>query len=258
MLFTDPRLIESAMAFNPDWSIDPMIPTTLTDNDGQHTDFLTNFEMPDWDQFNFESLAPSKREDGHPFLLFSPLQSPAHFHSTPLSPLGIPGSSPTPSIRFSPTPDPSSAGPSSGPPTTPPPPPTPPALNQIVHFDLCPYTRHGQICKYVSWASSPNKQIKRHMKAEHFPDTSLGYNCPNPKCTRGNYRFLRRDTYIQHRRACDLAQAPGYILLPNIVSGSDAEVNRWMKARCKQRREIIKKMREGTPWSIDLLEPVSL
>jgi len=95
------------------------------------------------------------------------------------------------------------------------------------------------------------------VKADHFPDTSLGYECPNPKCTYKNYRFLRKDACDEHRKGCNLVQVPGYAPLPNIVSGNDAEVDRWMRVRCKQRREIIKKLRNGTPWSTDLLEPVS-
>ena len=31
-----------------------------------------------------------------------------------------------------------------------------------------------------------------------------------------------------------------------------------MKVRCKQKRAIIKKLKDGTPWSIDLLGPVSV
>ena len=96
------------------------------------------------------------------------------------------------------------------------------------------------------------------MKVVHFPDTSLGYECPNPECTHKNYLFLRKDACNEHRRRCDLVQALGYVPLPNIVSGSDAEVDRWMKARRRQKKEIIKKLGNGTPWSEDLLQPVSI
>jgi hypothetical protein len=95
------------------------------------------------------------------------------------------------------------------------------------------------------------------MKAVHFPDASLGYECPNPDCTHKKHRFLRKDACNEHRRGCNPLQAPGYVPLPNIESGSDAEVNRWMKARKKQKMEIIRKLRNGTPWSEDLLQPVS-
>jgi len=93
---------------------------------------------------------------------------------------------------------------------------------------------------------------------EHFPDTSLGYECPNPECTYRDYRFLRKDACDEHRKACNLLQGPGYVPTPSIVSGSDAEADRWMRARLRQRRIIINKLRNGTPWSEDLLEPVEL
>ena len=96
------------------------------------------------------------------------------------------------------------------------------------------------------------------MKAVHFPDMSLGYKCPNSECTHENYRFLRKDACNEHRKRCNLVQAPGYVTLPNIISGSDAEVDRWMRARKKQKMEIIKKLRSGTLWSKDLLQPVSI
>ena len=63
---------------------------------------------------------------------------------------------------------------------------------------------------------------------------------------------------MEHRKGCDLVQVSGYVPLPNIISGSDAEVNQWMRARRKQKMEIIKKLRNGTPWSKDLLQPVSI
>ena len=74
------------------------------------------------------------------------------------------------------------------------------------------------------------------MKAEHFPETSLEYECPNSKCASQGYRFLRKDAYNAHRKACNPVQASGYVLLSTIFSGSDAEVDRWMKARQKQKR----------------------
>ena len=95
------------------------------------------------------------------------------------------------------------------------------------------------------------------MKAEHFPDTSLGYECPNPECTSRGSRFLRKDLFDRHRRACNLLQASGYISLPGIVTGSDTEVNRWMKARLRQKNAIIIRLKNGTPWSEGMLEPVS-
>jgi hypothetical protein len=96
------------------------------------------------------------------------------------------------------------------------------------------------------------------MKTVHFPDTSLGYECPNPECKSREVRFLRKDAYVEHRRSCDSEQALGYVPLPHILNGSDGEVDRWMKARCRQRREIVKKLMVGTPWSTDLLEPVNI
>lgn len=96
------------------------------------------------------------------------------------------------------------------------------------------------------------------MKLVHFRDTSLGYNCPNLKCQYENFRFLRKDAYVEHRKLCNLEQGLGYVPLPHISSGSDKEVDRWMRARCKQKREIIKKLMDGTPWCTDLLEPVNI
>lgn len=96
------------------------------------------------------------------------------------------------------------------------------------------------------------------MKAEHFPDTSLGYECPNTGCKYKGFRFLRKDACVEHRRSCDLEQEPDYVPLPHVVSGDDAEVDSWMRARCKQKRVIVKMLRDGTPWSIDLLEPVTI
>ena len=233
----------------------------------QLADSLFDFEVPDWDQFNFESLVPYTVDYGHTLAPFPPLQPPTDFYSLLLSPPGSsePSTTATPSP---PTPDLPLAGSSSTqPPITTqltPSPPTPPAPawqptpQQILNFDFCPFTRYGRVCGHVSWARSANKQIKRHVKAEHFPDTSLGYECPNPECIYRNYRFLRKDACNEHRKMCDLLQAPGYVLLPNVASGSDAEVDRWMKARRKQRRSIITKLRNGTPWSEDLLEPVCL
>lgn len=46
--------------------------------------------------------------------------------------------------------------------------------------------------------------------------------------------------------------------MASIVVGSDVEVDRWMRARLRQRKAIVTKLRNGTPWSKDLLEPVSL
>lgn len=244
----------------------------------QLIDFPFGSGVPDWDQLDLGSLAPYATEGGHAPSLFSPLQSPADFYSLLLSPLGISEPSSTPSIPSPSTPSPyipspltpnlSLAGSSSAQPPvaakpTPPAPPTPLALawqptpKEVTQFDFCPYTEYGQVCGYVSWARSANKQIKRHVKAEHFPDTSLGYECTNPKCTNKNYRFLRKDACNEHRRGCNLVQAPGYVPLPNIVSGNDVEVDRLMKARHKQRRKIVKNLRSGTPWSADLLEPTS-
>jgi hypothetical protein len=96
------------------------------------------------------------------------------------------------------------------------------------------------------------------MKADHFPQTSLGYECPNPECGYRDYRFLRKDACNEHRKGCDPLQVPGYIPLPNIISGDDAEVDHWMRARRRQKRSIITKLRGGIPWSAELLEPVYL
>lgn len=234
----------------------------------QYANFLLESGLPDWDRFNFEPLAPCAAEGGHTLSQFSLLEPPAEFYSSLLSLPSISEPSSTPTLSSSSTPNFSRArSPSIQLPVDTqwtPSPPTPPTQDQepeprkIEQFDFCPWTRHGQICGYVTWARSANKQIKRHIKADHFPDTSLGYECPNPWCTHENYRFLRKDACNEHRRGCNLVQAPGYVPLPNIVSGSDTEVDRWMRARRKQKMEIIKKLRSGTPWNEDLLQPVSI
>ena len=96
------------------------------------------------------------------------------------------------------------------------------------------------------------------MKLVHFCDTSLGYNCPNLKCQYKIFCFLRKDAYAEHRRLCNLEQGLGYAPLPHILSGSDKEVDWWMRVRCGQKKEIIKKLMGGTPWCTDLLEPVNI
>ena len=234
----------------------------------QSVHFPFNFGVSDWDRFSFEPLAPYTAEDGYTPSRSSPLQPTTDFYSLLLSPQGISEPSSTPTLPSSSTPNSPLTRPSFvQPPAVTQPslrPPTPPvqvqepASNNVEKFDFCPWTKHGQVCGYISWTYSSNKQIKRHMKAVHFQDTSLGYECPNTDCTHENYRFLRKDACNRHRRGCDPVQAPGYVPLPNIVSGSDAEVDRWMKARKKQKMEIIKKLRNGTPWSEDLLQPVSI
>lgn len=228
-------------------------------------DFPFDFEVPDWNQFN---LGPTPPTDGDALTTFPLPQPPADFYSLLLSPPESSGASVTLSTPPFPTPTPPLAGSpparsaaisqQTPPPQTPTQPDWQPTEGQILNFDFCPYTWLGQVCGHVSWSCSANKQIKRHMKAQHFPDTSLRFECPNPECSAGGFRFLRKDQYAWHRRACDVSQMPGYVLLPNISSGDDTEVNKWMKARLKQRKSIINKLRSKTPWSEDLLEPVSI
>ena len=204
----------------------------------------------------------------HTLGLLQSFQHPAGLYPPLLSPPEGSSASPTPPLPTVSTLDLPLAGPSptqspavtqqTPPPSVPQVPVWQPTPRQVLDFDYCPFTRHGLVCGYTSWSCSANKQIKRHMKAEHFPDTSLGYECPNSKCASQGYRFLRKDAYNAHRKVCNLIQAPNYVPLPDIVSGSDVEVDRWMRARHRQRRTIVAKLRSGTPWSGDLLESVSL
>ncbi|KAF9651999.1 hypothetical protein BDM02DRAFT_3109741 [Thelephora ganbajun] len=55
-----------------------------------------------------------------------------------------------------------------------------------------------------------------------------------------------------------LRKDPNFIPLPNIEEGDDVEVKRWIKAGKALRDSIKKKLRDGTPWGFDLLEPIHL
>ena len=171
-----------------------------------------------------------------------------------------------------PSPDPRSTGP---PATQPPvdvqpiPLPTPQAPvqqltpKQIKSFYFCPYTENGRICGLVNWGVSSNKTIHRHMKREHFTPGSdaMAWKCPNPKCQSRGRSFERKDTLRAHRKHCNsrhLRQDPDFIPPPDIEEGNDGDVKRWIKAGSNQRRVIREKLRAGTPWSVDLLQPVHL
>ena len=139
-----------------------------------------------------------------------------------------------------------------------------PTSHQIRNFNYCPYTENGKICGFVSWSESGTKTVDRHMKRSHL---ELGVNakawgCPNPDCKRDGRSFRRKDTLTSHRRkACDPWHArrnPDYIPLPNIEQGTDEELRRWITAGFEQRKIIKEKLKAGTPWSMDLLQPVHL
>ena len=143
-------------------------------------------------------------------------------------------------------------------------PPTPPPVQwpntkQITDLCFCPYTVGGKICGEVNWTGSANKAIRRHMKSIHIQGTTV-WLCPNLACRCKGHPFKRKDLLATHRKRCDrknskVDQGP---LLPNIVVGSDQEVQGWMDAARDLRKEVREKLRAGTPWSIDLLRPVSL
>ena len=220
-------------------------------------------EIPDWVNLGFEPLSPYAVEAGHPLSPLSPLRLVKSVLWPPLSPppaaeVPLKGSILSPLTQNLPITMCSSGTPPTLPQTTLPLPPTPQTPDRIRHFDFCPFTQHGQICQFVSWEGTSSKQIKRHMKVVHFPNTSLGYECPNPNCKHRGFRFLRRDACAKHRKSCDSRQPSGYVPLPNVVSGGDQEVDKWMKARYKQRWEIVRKLKMGIPWSTDLLEPVNI
>ena len=150
------------------------------------------------------------------------------------------------------------------PPTLPLAPPAPawqPTSLEVDRFDFCPYTENGQVCGFVSWKSSGNKTIERHMKREHFKlgSSATAWKCPNPRCKNKGRAFARKDSLINHRRkSCDpwhSGQDPNFIPLPHIGEGNDTEVKRWITAAHGQRNAIKKRLRTGTPWSIDLLQP---
>lgn len=134
-----------------------------------------------------------------------------------------------------------------------------PNTKQITDLCFCPYTVGGKICGEVNWTSSANKAIRRHIKAEHIQGTTV-WLCPNLVCRSKGHPFKRKDLLATHRKRCNprnskVDQGP---LLPNIVVGTDQEVQRWMDAVKDLRKEVREKLRAGTPWSIDLLRPVSL
>lgn len=135
---------------------------------------------------------------------------------------------------------------------------------QINKFYFCPYTEGGRICGKVSWSCSADKTIRRHMKNKHpaFASDSMVWKCPNPGCSHQSRSFRRKDLLLNHRRNCcnpkHLRQDPDFIPLPDIVEGVDTEVKRWTYAAAGQRKAIRQMLRTGTPWSVDLLQPVHL
>jgi hypothetical protein len=99
------------------------------------------------------------------------------------------------------------------------------------------------------------------MKHKHvtLASGSKAWKCPNPKCRLKGRSFLRNDRLLSHRKECNptnLCLDPNFVPLPDIEEGSDEELKRWMKAAAGQRGAIRRKLRAGTPWSVDLLQPV--
>ena len=154
--------------------------------------------------------------------------------------------------------------------TTQPAPPAPlaqgwqPNAREISQFDYCPFTEHNRVCGFVSWKSSGNKAVERHLKREHFDpgSTSSAWKCPNQKCKSNVKSFGRRDSLLSHRnKSCNPYHRqldPNYTFLPPIQVGNDTEVKEWIKAGAEQRKSIKMLLRSGTPWSIDLLQPTHL
>ena len=147
---------------------------------------------------------------------------------------------------------------------TPPVPGWQPTSHQIRNFNYCPNTENGNICGFISWSNSGTKAVQRHMKRKHLKPGSnaKAWRCPNTDCKRDGLLFWRKDTLTVHRRkTCDPWHAqrdPDYIPLPNIEQGSNEELRRWITAGFEQRNSITKKLRAGTPWSVDLLQPIHL
>jgi len=150
------------------------------------------------------------------------------------------------------------------PPPTPPVPVWQPTSHQIKNFSYCPHTKNGKICGFVSWSSSGTKTIERHLKRKHLDPGSNAkvFRCPNPHCKRNGLPFWRKDSLKCHRRkTCDSWHAqriPDYVPLSHIEQGSDKELRRWMRAGFGQRNSIREKLKAGTPWSLDLLQPIHL
>lgn len=135
---------------------------------------------------------------------------------------------------------------------------------QINNFFFCPYTEGGRICGKTNWKLWANKAIRRHMKNKHLTAASgsMVWKCPNPECHSKGHIFKRKDSLSNHRRkSCNprhLGRDPAFVPLPDIVEGSDGEVRRWINAAAEQRKIIRQRLRDGTPWSEDLLQPVHL
>jgi len=102
------------------------------------------------------------------------------------------------------------------------------------------------------------------MKNEHpaFASNSRIWKCPNPGCSHQSRSFKRKDLLQNHRnKSCNpkrLRKDPDFIPLPDIVEGVDTELKRWTYAAADQRKAIKQMLRAGTPWSVDLLQPVHL
>ena len=148
--------------------------------------------------------------------------------------------------------------------------PTPPVpvvqltLQDIKQFDYCPHTKDGKVCGFVSWTPSGYKTVERHLKDKHFtPGTdAMAWRCPNPMCRRKGRLFKRKDALGAHRKkTCDswhTNRDPDYIPQSDTELGNDDGVKGWIVAGRKQRNSIKEKLRAGTPWSLDLLQPTYL
>ena len=242
----------------------------------QFTEFNLNAQEPNLGHHYLDLLNPQwyPAEDISAFVYPPFPEFPFDINLSLFSPPTItPERSAAPSLLHLPSSDMTFEGPSATQPladihNTPlPTPPVPiwqPTPHQIRNFNYCPYTENGKICGFTTWSESGTKTVERHMKRRHLEPgfNAKAWRCPNPDCKRNGRSFRRKDTLTSHRRkSCDPWHAqkdPDYIPLPNIEQGNDEELRRWMTAGFEQRNSIRGKLRAGTPWGVDLLQPIHL
>lgn len=196
---------------------------------------------------DFLPLNPPADVAGHPATLIHPYLPPAEFPTAGLQANQVSCSSPSPEPPVS----------------APQAPGQWPTLEQIKNFHFCPFTEGDRVCGFTYWKKSPHKAIKRHMKRNHFVPGSntTAWRCPNPMCRRKSFKITRKDGMLVHRRQCDKkhrALDPRFVPSKSIEEGDDGDVERWIKAGRKTRTSIKKWLKEGIPWSLDLLEPIRL
>lgn len=136
--------------------------------------------------------------------------------------------------------------------------PVQPTLEEIKDFELCPFTQDGKICGEVSWKGTGNKWTQRHMKQKHFialTDMKV-WRCPNPRCHNAMTPFSGTGKHVV--RATHAKKDRSHIALCSIGGGDGRQMMHWVKAGKPLRAFIRKKLRGGVPWSLDLLEPISV